>query len=82
MCSDRKTWPEWCRLVSRHLPSGLLPNPSFGKCFQVIEQRLNCKGLRFDDAGGVHSDLARWLVERGAVPPVSLRGTYECENTQ
>ena len=63
------------------VPSGLTPNPNFGKCFLVIEQKLSCKGLQVNGAKGLNAKLSadqkifmekgintlgQWLVARGA----------------
>jgi len=52
-------------------------SPSFGKCTKVLEQKMQCKGMRIGGAKGLHAKrlgkygveitLREWLVERGAV---------------
>ena len=71
------------------VPTGFTPNPDFGKCLLVIEQKLSCKGLRIDGAKGLSAKLSadqkifmekeintlgQWLVARGASWPEAQKG--------
>jgi WD40 repeat protein len=78
--NDPASWPGWWQECKINVPQGMVPNPDFGKCLRVIEQKLSCQGLRIDGAKGlsakVYADdigpgeerrLSTWLVARGAV---------------
>jgi WD40 repeat protein len=72
---DPGTWPDWWQRCKIEVPEGMVPNPDFGKCLRVIEQKLRCEGLQIIGAKGLDETstkynertLGAWLVTRGAI---------------
>ena len=82
---DVASWPEWWQEAKIKPPQGMYPNPDFGRCLRIIEQKLSCKGLQITRAKGLDAKLSadqrvffekgvdtvgKWLLERGAILPV------------
>jgi predicted NACHT family NTPase len=82
--SVKETVPQvnWWQNAKLNVPEGMLPNPHFGRCIRVIEQKFSCKGLRIAGARGLDEKLSsdqkvfiekgvdtlgKWLVARGAI---------------
>lgn len=61
--------PDWWKKTKPPVPKGMVPNPKFGECLLVIEQKLNCQNLVLQEVKGLGRETLRWLCERGALSP-------------
>src|SRR5262249_38435554 len=52
---NRRAWPAWWQNAKIDVPRGMHPNPEFGQAIRVLKQKLNCKGLRLDNAKGLET---------------------------
>jgi len=72
---DQSSWPLWWQKCRVEVPDGFVPNPAFGECLQVIDQKVNCKEMKLKGAKGLDAimpntglSVKQWLEIRGAIP--------------